>query len=73
VPIWGYPPPPEPLKALLGAGSGKNCPQNTTSKRVSGKVRETQELGAVFTWLSLGYVYRQCFDNDEVNLGGGQG
>jgi hypothetical protein len=68
--VLGYTPhPPFFLKVLLGAGSGKNCPQNTSSKSVRGKVRETQELGAVFTWPSLGYVYRHRFDNDEGIFG----
>ena len=47
------------LKVLLGAGFEKNCPQNTSCKRVRGKLRETQELGAVVTWLGLPSVLRQ--------------
>jgi hypothetical protein len=37
------------LKVLLGAVSAKNFPQNTSSKRLGGKIREAKELGAVFT------------------------
>src|ERR1017187_10371272 len=33
------------LKVLLGAGFGESCLQNTYSKRVRGKIRETQRLG----------------------------
>ena len=47
------------VKALLGAGFGKNCPQITSSKRVSGKIRETQELGAFFLWLRLPPMLRE--------------
>jgi hypothetical protein len=39
------------LKVLLGAGFGKNCLQSTSSKRLRGKFRETQELGVMVNYL----------------------
>jgi hypothetical protein len=47
------------LKVLLGAGFGKNCLQITSSKRVRGKIRETQELGALFPVVRLPPLLRE--------------